>query len=92
MRKPQAFSFLIDPDQPTKERDCFTCFHCQRIVEVEPMADPSAAGGTCNHCHRLICPACVNLERSRGGFACTPWEETMRRMAARQDALRSYGL
>lgn len=85
MRRPQAFSFLSDPDAPTIEHDCFTCFHCQKIVEVEPMCDPADAGGICNNCHRLICPKCVARE------TCTPWEEQMRLMMARQDALRSYG-
>ena len=68
------------------EVDTFTCNHCQFIVHVPPRADPSNVGGLCRQCMGLICPKCV----ARGN--CTPWEQTMEKMEAREDALRSYGL
>lgn len=92
MRRPQGLATVYDPgsDVPIREVETFTCRHCQRVVEVEPRADPASMGGICSGCGKLICPGCV--DRRQAGANCVPWEEAMRRMMARQDALRSYGL
>jgi hypothetical protein len=85
MLQPQGYGVETGPDG-IKEADSYTCFHCQRIVFVQPRCPPSDAGGWCGRCTRLICKRCV------GKGSCTPWERQMERMEARDRALRSYGL
>jgi len=79
---------LFDPgaDRPIAEHDTFTCGHCQRIVVVPAKCSPAELGGVCGHCNAMICPRCV------ASGVCVPWEEAMRRMEAKTEALRSYGL
>lgn len=79
MRRPQNYSVLIDPtaDEPIRERDNFVCSHCQKIVEVEPFADPTTMGGLCKQCMGLVCPKCY----AKG--VCLPWEKQMDRMERR---------
>lgn len=85
MRQPQGYATLTDPSGVV-EADTFSCHHCQRIVTVPPRADPADLGGLCKTCMKLICPRCVDLR------TCTPWEESMARMEAREAARRSYGI
>jgi hypothetical protein len=92
MRRPQGHGVLFDPgsDRAVEEHDTFTCSHCQSIVKVPARCDPAEMGGMCRSCDGLICPRCHDAMAK--GSSCVTWEETMRRMMARQDALRSYGL
>ena len=36
MRNPHGYAVISSPDGPMTERDCITCVHCQRVVEVKP--------------------------------------------------------
>lgn len=86
MRKPQGYAVLIDGEGRSRERDTFTCGHCQRIVHVAPKADPAEVGGMCYGCGALVCPTCVEAR------ACTPIKARLEAAERRADALRSYGL
>jgi hypothetical protein len=83
--KPGGYAVLSDPSG-VKEADTFTCGHCQHIVHVKPLADAADSGGLCKVCMKLICETCVD----RG--TCTPWEQQMERIEARDRFLRSAGL
>lgn len=91
MLRPQGYATLTEPDGRLRERDTFTCGHCQRIVHVPPAADPASLGGFCCACGQLICPRCYH-QRTVGGAACVTWERRMEQAEARDRALRSYGL
>lgn len=83
MRKPQGYYVIVEPDKAATEGDTFTCFHCQRVVNVPPKADPSTMGGFCRVCMRLICGPCAD----KG--SCTPWEKQMEAMEKRDRFRRS---
>ena len=84
MRKPQGYLIGTSPDDPVIERDTFSCAHCNKIVMVEPMADPTAMGGMCFCCMKLVCPKCVDTG------LCDPMEKKLERMEAAYEARRSY--
>ena len=84
MRKPQGYAVLTEPDKTVVERDTFTCGHCNKIVMVEPMADPTAMGGMCFCCMKLVCPTCVDTG------LCDPMEKKLERMESSYEARRSY--
>ena len=87
MRRPQGYATLTHhTTDAVQECDTFTCGHCSRIVHVPPMTEGSAFGGICKQCMTLICSTCVDK------MTCTPWEEAMQIMEAKDAALRSYGL
>lgn len=71
------------------EVDTVSCGHCQGVFHVKPRADPRSLGGGCRLCERIICPRCV--DRMWAGGKCTPHEEMIARMEAKQEARRSYG-
>lgn len=73
MRKPKGYAFITEEGNVAKERDTFTCSHCQRVVFVRPL---SSDGAYCRGCMGLICPKCE-------GLGCTPWEKTMETMERR---------
>ena len=87
MRNPQGYAVINDVSADgglVGEVDTFTCKHCQHIVHVPVRADPATMGGLCRQCMGLICPRCVDKQ------TCTPWEQSMARMEAREAARRSY--
>lgn len=84
MRRPHGYATLVGPGV-FKEEDTIVCAHCQRIVPVKPLSDPSDMGGLCKICNGLICAPCV-------GKGCTPWERVMEQAEARERARKSYGL
>lgn len=86
MRNPRGYACISDPDAGTREADTFTCFHCNSVVFVKPMASPTDVGGMCGLCAKLICPACV----AKGN--CDPFEKKLERVEASYHALRSYGI
>lgn len=68
MLKPRGYLLVTNKDSDRRyERDTFTCFHCQQIVEVKPFTDGTENGGYCSMCGKLICQRCLN-------GACTPFE------------------
>jgi hypothetical protein len=75
MRNPQGYACITGPDQ-IKQYDTFTCFHCNAIVHVKPMADPSEIGALCKTCMKLICAQC-------SGQGCTPFLKKIEEMEAR---------
>lgn len=85
MRRPGGYAVLSMPGG-TQENDTFTCGHCQRIVHVKPLADAADCGGLCKACMRLICGSCTDKR------VCTPFEETFKRIEARDRFLRSAGI
>lgn len=60
MRKPGGYAIWTGPDGQQKERDTFSCTHCNTVVFVPPRADPSALGGFCMACHKHICGPCAD--------------------------------
>jgi hypothetical protein len=76
MRRPQGQATIFSPDGII-ERDTFTCHHCQKVVTVKPLQDPSAIeyGGTCKGCMRFICAPCVGAMTTLG--KCIPFEKRL---------------
>jgi hypothetical protein len=86
VRNPGGYLLTIDPAFASPaEADTFTCQHCNSVVIVPPMCDPASLGGRCTVCAGLICEHCC-------GKGCDPMEEKLKRIEARYNALRSYGL
>ena len=83
MRNPTGYATLTTDGVIVKERDTFTCFHCNRVIHVKPKCDPADLGALCKVCMELICPRCV-------GKGCTPFEEKLERAEARHHARKSY--
>lgn len=83
MRRAQGYATIVDPDRPMVERDTFTCAHCNSIVTVEPMADPSTFGGFCCQCHKHICGSCADNGH------CTPFEKKLEEMERRDRFVRA---
>lgn len=88
MIKAGNYSFATDriTGKIIKEQDSYTCFHCQRVVMVQPRQKGEDVGGYCGVCKKLICPVCV------GKGSCNPWQEQMAKIEARERFLRSAGL
>lgn len=84
MRKPGGYAILTDVEGPTKEWDTFTCFHCQKVVHVKPLAAAEDSGGRCLVCEKLICRVCL-------GKGCTPFEKRIEQAEARDRFRRSLG-
>ena len=80
MNKPKGYATWFYEGE-IKERDTFTCGHCNRVVIVEPFSSASDCGGFCRMCSTLICGACAVKE-------CSPFEEMLERME-RRDKFRS---
>lgn len=76
MRRPQGYVRIFGPEG-TIERDSMLCSHCQRIVMVKPLQDPSSIeyGGTCKGCMKFICTGCVD-EMTRTA-QCVPFEKKL---------------
>lgn len=85
MRAAQGYACITDPGNKT-EYDTFSCGHCNAIRHIKPRQRAEDLGGLCKCCMKLICGPCV--DRS----VCDPLEEQLRRMEAKHDTLRSYGL
>jgi hypothetical protein len=98
----EGVAIVASPDGIIEIRTA-TCGHCQRICNVlaggdgtgEP--DPNPAPGVlerrqrpgthvCHICWRIVCDPC----HAKG--KCTPWEERMAKMEARDHFLRSAGI
>lgn len=75
MPYPKGYSVLTDPDKGVRERDIYSCCHCQRIVEVVPGS--GKLRGWCIHCSRPHCggPRC---------WVCIPWEAQIEAMEGRR--------
>lgn len=70
MRRPGGYGVYIGAENGNREVDTFTCVHCNKIVQVKPMADPAEMGGLCKICMGFQCPTCV----SKG---CQPFEKKL---------------
>ena len=79
--KPGGHIEVSGPGPGAGASDCYTCFHCQQIVEVQAKQDPASIGGLCYVCMRLICPSCV-------GNGCHPFEKKLEAWEARERMLR----
>lgn len=76
MRNPMGYATWTSPDAPVKERDTYTCGHCNRVKHVEPKQRPEDLGGLCKMCMKLICPVCLKPG------TCDPFEKKLERMEA----------
>ncbi|MGP0093123.1 MAG: hypothetical protein ACLPKB_24760 [Xanthobacteraceae bacterium] len=87
MRNPGGYFISTDP-HPRRGRfactevDTFSCRHCNRVVFVQPMCDPSDMGGLCKVCMGYVCPRCAGTGR------CDPLEAKLEREEARYHARR----
>ena len=86
MHRPGGYAISFDLNGGRHECDTFTCFHCNKVVKVQPKCNPDDLGGMCRLCMRMICPSCVDVG------VCDPIEKKLERMEARDRALRSYGV
>jgi hypothetical protein len=82
MRRPGGYALWVDPDAPTKERDTFTCAHCNGVVVVHPRPKPPP-GGFCRMCMKSICDGCCDVG------SCTPFERKLDAMERRDRLLRA---
>lgn len=85
MRNPHGYLTISGPDG-VEENDTATCNHCNGLVRVPPNQRAADVGGVCKQCMGFVCQACY----ARVG--CVPFEEKLKRVEARGEALRSYGL
>lgn len=65
-----------------REKDTFSCCHCNKVVFVEPRQSATDAGGWCMRCARNTCGPCADLGR------CTPLEKRIEQMEARGRLLK----
>jgi len=82
MRRPQGYAVTVEPGRATIEQDTYTCGHCNALVFVKPMQDPSEMGGFCRMCMRHICAACADGR-------CEPFEKKLERMESRDRLYRA---
>lgn len=100
-RKAEGVAAIAGPFGGIFEQKTATCGHCQKICFIEAAGDgtggvadpiPGLARrerrGTdvCHLCWRIVCGPCHALG------ICTPWEERLRRIEARDHFLRSAGI
>lgn len=73
-----GYATLVDPAFGMKERDTFTCAHCQNIRHTKPNSNSpyEGVGDLCWTCDLPICEQCV-------GKGCTPFEKRLKEMEAR---------
>lgn len=76
---------VLTSENGVKEMDTFSCRHCNRVTHIKAFARPEDIGGRCGCCDGLICSSCV-------GEPCLVLEERLKRMEARDEARRSYGI
>jgi hypothetical protein len=75
-----GYATLAGPDG-LKEKDTFTCAHCQAIRHVKPFCDPADLGGLCKTCMGVICERCL-------GGVCDPILKKIERAEKRAQARR----
>jgi hypothetical protein len=85
MRQPQGYAVLVDPKRGVSEWDTFTCFHCQKIVQVAARVDPSDLGGFCLMCMKHICGPCA------GAGVCRPFEKRLEEYERKSRLHRAVG-
>lgn len=73
----QGYGVWVGVNGVEKERDSFTCAHCNTVVFIEPRARPEDSGGFCRMCMKCICGPCTN-------HGCTPFEKKLEQVEARQ--------
>lgn len=66
MNTKMGYVIITDPENPTIERDAYTCAHCQKICIVRPGS--GTRRGYCANCDALTCGGddcstrCIPLE------------------------------
>lgn len=85
MWKAGGYAVSFNPDGGVRERDTFTCEHCNCVVSVAPKSNPDDFGSMCRICMRMVCLRCA-------GLGCTPFEKKLEMIEARDRARRSYGI
>lgn len=87
MRKPGGRVTIVFPESGTRERDTFTCNHCQAIVTEEPGQVLEDMGSQCKGCMGLICLVCSG--RRAAGETCKPWEKRLEEIEAHGRFIKS---
>jgi hypothetical protein len=86
-KKAEGIAVTTMPYGEVTECQTFTCGHCQAIVKVQPGIGSASDGtGLCKVCMSMVCKRC------NAAGKCTPWEEQMEKIEARDRARRSYGI
>ena len=80
-RKSPGYIHIFDPEAPVKERDTFTCCHCNKIIVVR--SGSGIERGYCVNCDDLHCggSSCWN---------CVPFERKLLAMEGRQELWKSF--
>jgi hypothetical protein len=88
----KAIGFMCEsgPDF-IKERDVFTCQHCNYLIMVEPGSPAEDYGGRCKGCMGLICPGCVARARMNEFGGCDHIEKKLERAEKFRMIIRSFG-
>ena len=81
-RKSPGYIHIFEPDAPVKERDAFTCCHCNKIIIVRPGS--GIRRGYCMSCDDLHCgkEACA--------VRCWPFEKKLLEMEGRKVLWQSF--
>lgn len=83
MRHPQGYAIWTEGDGSIRERDTFTCCHCNHLVFVKPKCNASDAGGFCRCCMSFICGPCAD----KG--TCEPFLKKIEKEERKGNLLRS---
>jgi hypothetical protein len=86
MLRPHGYAVWEGHEGRLRERDTFSCAHCQRVVFVEPGHSPTVNAGWCGRCGAPVCRACAALGM------CTPFERRLEQQEARDRFCRSIGV
>jgi len=98
--KVHGYATIVEPEKRIVEFDVLTCHHCQRQIFVKPRTGATVylrynrrthmwredAGSFCRQCMEPVCLSCHVLG------TCTPWEQQLDRMEARDRLRRSVGV
>ena len=78
-----GYATLVGPGQ-MKERDTFTCNHCNSIRMVTPNSNSPyhGVGDLCYGCDQPVCERCA--QKLAQGFKCEVFEKVLDRMENRQ--------
>jgi hypothetical protein len=68
------------PDGFIKERDLFTCQHCNLLIIVEPGSPDEDYGGHCSGCRGRICLGCLWRSRQNDFGGCDHIEKKLNRI------------
>lgn len=78
-----GYARLFMPGEQVKEKDTFTCNHCQKVRGIKPGNNPyEGVGDLCYGCDQPVCEGCA--QRLAMGFKCEPFEKALEQYEARE--------